>query len=208
KKYEEYLKNHPVRWTTILARNGELIGACELTWKHFFHSQIPPAVFLLGGYDSFRHKGKNYEQLALYFQLAAQSVANSPETAAQLLDLTEKQVKEMGDNGKIIFDYKKSAAQETYKMGVPVKFGDKKFIVFNSDRFNPSNYGLDYHKDGYDGTGSFYFDGKIWHFSLYNDDGSVDCSEIAKQYGGGGHRGASGWEPSLETITKILQSNI
>ena len=29
-------------------------------------------------------------------------------------------------------------------------------------------------------------DGK-WPFSFYNDNGQVDCSIIAKQFGGGGH---------------------
>lgn len=31
------------------------------------------------------------------------------------------------------------------------------------------------------------------HISLYNDNGEVDCSNIAKQYGGGGHSGAAGF---------------
>lgn len=38
-----------------------------------------------------------------------------------------------------------------------------------------------------------HFDGKQYHFSLYNDNGLVDCSIIAKQFGGGGHKGAAGF---------------
>lgn len=34
---------------------------------------------------------------------------------------------------------------------------------------------------------------KKWHVSLYNDNGEVDCSKIAKTYGGGGHKGAAGF---------------
>lgn len=79
-----------------------------------------------------------------------------------------------------------------------------KFICINKERFNPVNFGIDYHKDGYDGAACFYYDGqrKLWAFSLYNDNGLVDCSAIAKQYGGGGHRGASGF------VTKDLKGII
>lgn len=68
-----------------------------------------------------------------------------------------------------------------------------KFLCVNQDRFNPINFGIDYHKDGYDGFACFWFANGKWNFSLYNDNGEVDCSLIAKQYGGGGHKGAAGF---------------
>ena len=69
------------------------------------------------------------------------------------------------------------------------------FICINRDRFNPSSLGIDYHADGYDGAACFSYKGdtKVWAFSLYNENGLVDCSQIAKQYGGGGHKGAAGF---------------
>jgi len=42
----------------------------------------------------------------------------------------------------------------------------------------------------------------MWNFSLYNDNGLVDCSVIAKQFGGGGHKGASGFR--IKDIDKII----
>ena len=33
----------------------------------------------------------------------------------------------------------------------------------------------------------------MWNFSLYNDDGNVDMSILAKSFGGGGHKGAAGF---------------
>ena len=70
-----------------------------------------------------------------------------------------------------------------------------KFICINKERFNPINFGIDYHAEGYDGAACFHYDGvaKLWRFSLYNDNGLVDCSQIAKQFGGGGHKGAAGF---------------
>ncbi len=81
----------------------------------------------------------------------------------------------------------------------------KKFICINKERFNPINFGIDYHKDGYDGCACFYYDGvaKLWKFSLYNDNDKVDCSQIAKQYGGGGHKGAAGFV--VKNLNDILK---
>lgn len=81
----------------------------------------------------------------------------------------------------------------------------KNFICINKERFNPINFGIDYHKDGYDGCACFHFDGTHWCFSLYNDNGLVDCSQIAKQYGGGGHKYAAGMIVDLETFKSIVQ---
>ena len=77
-----------------------------------------------------------------------------------------------------------------------------KFICINKERFNPINFGIDYHKDGYDGCACFHYDGKQWCFSLYNDNGLVDCSQIAQHFGGGGHKGAAGFK--VDDINKFL----
>ena len=39
----------------------------------------------------------------------------------------------------------------------------------------------------------FVFDGKKWTVSLYTTKKEIDVSEIAKKYGGGGHKGAAGF---------------
>ena len=47
------------------------------------------------------------------------------------------------------------------------------------------------HQDDYDILIPFSFDGHQWHYSLYSQ--TIDVSEIAKKYGGGGHKAASGF---------------
>ena len=79
-----------------------------------------------------------------------------------------------------------------------------KFICINRERFNPINFGIDYHKDGYDGCACCHYADGMWNFSLYNDNGLVDCSIIAKQYGGGGHFSASGFICDYNTFLEII----
>lgn len=40
----------------------------------------------------------------------------------------------------------------------------------------------------------FAYNGKAWKYSLYSSNPEIDCSDIAKRYGGGGHKGAAGFD--------------
>ena len=40
----------------------------------------------------------------------------------------------------------------------------------------------------------FVFDGSKWTVSIYSTNKNIDCSELAKKYGGGGHKGAAGFQ--------------
>ena len=113
-------------------------------------------------------------------------------------------------------------AQQSYRNGFPKYFQEpnsfndgqgeltqllgRKFICINRERFNPINFGIDYHRDGYDGCACFHYADGAWNFSLYNDNGLVDCSAIAKQYGGGGHKGAAGFRLTPEQFVELMPS--
>lgn len=48
--------------------------------------------------------------------------------------------------------------------------------------------------DTYDIMSVFFFDGKQYTVSLYSTKKEIDVSEIAKKHGGGGHKGAAGFQ--------------
>lgn len=189
-------------------------AACELTWEFLFDKEMPTIVRMLGRYDCFGHKGTEEEQQVLEFQYGARTFIYDVNTAFHYLisDITDRENKVdshpssaislIHQAGVSIYKFLVSRAEQVFKRGFdvlipeqtdtwPVKF--KRFIAFNEERFNPINFGWDYHQDGYDGAMCFHYQNGEWHFSLYNDDGSVDCSAIAKSYGGGGHKGAAGF---------------
>lgn len=177
-------------------RNTEY-AACELTWKYFFIENMPNFVWWLGMYDSFRHKGTKYESDTLKFQYAARARWKKPEDFDYVFSLYDHKLifddRKMVREGKIIYKYLCTEAEQIYSNAFPITIKGHKFAIVNRERFNPINFGINYHKDGYEGFACFWFNGKKWAWSLYNDDSSVDVSKIASYYGGGGHKGAAGF---------------
>ena len=168
----------------------------------------------------------NYEEAYKYLKIELNSYLPNPNN----YDREENPIYKIWNSGKSIYQYLCTEAKQVYKNGFEIKFNiieelfdDRdifnpqihkskrtyKFICINRERFNPINFGIDYHKDGYDGCACFHYDGvaNLWRFSLYNDNGLVDCSQIAKQYGGGGHRGASGFTCDNNTFLSFIKNH-
>jgi len=181
------------------------LSACELTWKYFFpNKEMPEIVRLLGRYDCFGHKGTEEELKVLEFQYGSrQCITNYEEAYTELLySLQNYPVKSevvIHESGKSIYKYLCTEARQSYKNRFTVYFGDYAFCCINKERFNPINFGIQYHNDKaddiyfYDGVACFHYQNNKWNFSLYNDNGHVDVSLIAKGFGGGGHKGAAGF---------------
>jgi len=211
---ENIIDNQPI----IEGLQDDQFAACELTWEYFFpNEEMPEIVRLLGRYDCFGHKGTDEEQKVLEFQYAAREEISNYDDAYDALcadidhDLTQDWIK----SGRIIYNYLCAEAEQTYKKAFPIELMEpavgnvqygattRKFLCVNQERFNPINFGIDYHKDGYDGFACFWYKDGKWSFSLYNDNGKVDCSAIAKQYGGGGHLGAAGFV--VDNLDEIIK---
>lgn len=176
---------------------NEKFAACELTWMYFYPNEtMPELVRLLGRYDCFGHKGTDEEQKVLEIQYGARSIISNPYEAYKELvdniccDNTELPIWSIGRG---IYKYLCTEARQTYERKFDITLDGYKFGSVNEVRFNPINFGIDYHADGYDGFACFHYQNGAWSYSLYNDNGLVDCSIIAKSRGGGGHKGASGF---------------
>lgn len=105
--------------------------------------------------------------------------------------------------GKAIYKYLCTEAKKIYKRKFDIDFYGHKFAIVNQECFNPVNFGIDYHKEGYDGFACFWYANGHWIYSLYNDNGKVDCSEICKLFGGGGHKGAAGFTTKQFISTQL-----
>lgn len=194
-------------------------AACELSWLYFFNQdEMPEIVRLLGRYDCFGHKGTEEEEKVLIFQYGARANwSNYKDCYLGLVSHPEFWENELLDQGRSIYKYLKTEAKQAYQKKFTVEFVElknnnetfiRRFLCVNKERFNPINFGIDYHKDGYDGTACFWYNGDKWAFSLYNDNGEVDCSTIAKDFGGGGHKGAAGFIVDYDKLKLIFENKV
>lgn len=81
-------------------------------------------------------------------------------------------------------------AKEYMKLGFEVDFEGMKCFAVNLGHCN-SEYFKSLPVGKYDALMPFVFDGEQYTISLYSS--TIDVSKIAKKYGGGGHKGASGF---------------
>lgn len=180
-------------------------AACELTWQYFFETDVPEMVELLGRYDSFRHQGAHDESHVWNFQLGARNRVVGLDETFELLQLYLKLwpnffdsqsslIKEICKEGKTIDSFLRKEAGPIFDGGFDFTADNFLFRAINRERFNPVLVGIDYHAMGYDGIICFWFKKDRWMFSVYNENGQLDCSEFCKKRGGGGHKGAAGFQ--------------
>lgn len=180
---------------------NEKKAACELTWEYFFEGKkMPEIVRLLGRYDCFGHKGTDEEQKVLEFQYAARTYWKTVNDCYDALFQNDDRIVGLfAELGKGIYKYLCTEAEQAYANRFTIELDGYYFACVNKERFNPINFGINYHNDKasenhcYDGFACFWYSNGKYNYSLYNDNGEVDCSVIAKNRGGGGHKGASGF---------------
>lgn len=181
-------------------------AACELTWEFINPGKpMPKGVYYLGRYDCFGHKGTSEEETVLAFQYGARAIWHNWETTSEVLHLSDDKISEILKDGKIILESLKTEANQAYTNRYNIKVDGYSVGAINKERFNPINFGINYHNDGYDAFMCYHYANGHWNFSIYNDNGKVDCSEICKKRGGGGHRGAAGFRTKPNEIQKYLK---
>ena len=180
----------------LLGKRDDGFAACELTWFYFFPDDVmPEPVQLLGAYDCFRHKKESpqYQDRVMQFQYAARAFIEDVGDAYEMILTSFSGTDGWLNHGFAIYEYLKTEAKGIFKKAFPVKIKGHLGLLVNRERFNPASFDLEYHSQGYEFFGCFHSTGKKWVFSLYNDNGELDVSQICKQFGGGGHKGAAGF---------------
>lgn len=189
----------------FLASGGQLLevgkAGCELTWQYLFpEKDIPECIFLLGRYDVWDHKA---DINILPFQYGMRNNSDTRPTNIilwQKLFQSSFEVHEIIKTGKTILDYEmnqnikfcKAYAFETEFNGLKAICANRGFT--NSKLFDSVYNPLKHHL-----MITFCrkkLPSKTWTVSLYSTRNDVDCGEIAKSYGGGGHKGAAGFQCS------------
>lgn len=95
--------------------------------------------------------------------------------------------------GELVLRYKDNTSREMREsISFPVIFEGYKCLAMNAARCNSDTMGGEESFKTYDILMPFFYDGKQFTISLYSR--TVDVSEIAKKFGGGGHKQAAGFQ--------------
>lgn len=191
-----------------LRRDG--IGACQLTWEYFSRilnmgTVVPYAIQLLAQYDVWDHSNPH----TLPFQYGIRLRETRPEMAMDLWDnLFTGGVDACEDiiaAGEIVLKYEaqtnaKFCSVYAFKTLMPeCKDGVKiwRAVCVNKGFTNSKVFDSVWDPEKYDLMITFCrlpLTKKQWTVSLYSDKPEVDCGAIAKSFGGGGHKGAAGFQ--------------
>lgn len=185
---------------TAIERHGNLnirgirqdgIAGCELTWQYFFPDvAVPPVVKLLGDYDIWAFKfGDDTKKLQAGIMLYdTRPISKEWDRWLYPGYFPKEEIQK----GEIALNYRDNYyASLVESWSFFVEFEGFKAIACNAG--SVSSQLFDSVTEDYDIMMPFVFDGKQWTVSLYTKK-DIDVSEIAKKYGGGGHKKAAGFQ--------------
>jgi uncharacterized protein len=187
--WEEHRR--PVRYTVLSTEQS----ACELCWMHLFHDeQMPLAVLWLGRYDIWKHKE---HPGALEFQYGMRLHTTWPDNQEfwQRLFTDEAFTLSIREQGASLLAYEKTQnAKFIAAYGFVTELDGLRIIAANKGMSNSLLFESVWNPDMYDAMLMFAWKHGQWTVSLYTDKPGVDVSVIAKARGGGGHKGAAGFQ--------------
>lgn len=174
------------------------IAACELTWQYLFPNEtMPIGVNILGEYDTWRNSDKDqWENIVMPFQYGMRLICNSPETFPDyLFDSRVFDIETIISKGDVILKYHAQIdVLLCRKAAFEHNIGGIRCICVNKGGASSTTFASVYDESKHDVMMPFFFNGTKWIFSLYSTKPEIDCSIIAKVRGGGGHKGAAGFE--------------
>lgn len=110
-------------------------------------------------------------------------------------------------NGHLLQRYQQANDKSVMNRSFMMNFEDLKFLALNTPRCNSLTFASkDVPETGHDALMGFCWDGQKWKVSLYHAKHrtDLDLSLIATKYGGGGHKGACGFQAAKLSFAPTL----
>lgn len=176
-------------------------AACELTWEYLQHTEPPLAVFLLGRYDVWDHE----DDRVLPFQYGLRLRSDTMPASSVWNHLFSKDdvrfPYEIIRNGKLILEYQdQQNAIYAAGMAYEVEFEGLRAIVMNKAYANSKAFDSVYDPEKHDIMVLYGVKPGEYKYTLFCDKPELDVSEIAKKYGGGGHKYAAGFYSKTQLV--------
>ncbi|MFA5025041.1 MAG: DHH family phosphoesterase [Candidatus Shapirobacteria bacterium] len=194
------LDHHITAINNIKALNWEPEGildtskaGCELAWQYCFpYQELPLPVYYLGRYDVWDHSN----ELTLPFQYGMRLLNLAPDSHywKYLFAGHKDSYALIIEDGELVIEWEKTQNAKRAANAFEAEFEGLRAIVCNGDSGSPL-FDSVYNEDKHDIMVSFiYTKNKVWTYGLYSTKPDVNCGEIAKRRGGGGHFSASGFQ--------------
>lgn len=167
--------------------------------------QVPIWTMLVGDYDAWRW---DYGERTQEFYFGLMTEDTGPDGIwAELLEDDHKElpllVAQIENAGETIEKYRKQVSSEFLEAwGFESVLEGHRVLVCNQGRPGSRFFG---DAPGYDIVAGFVWDGRQYIVSLYSE--TVDVSEIAKKFGGGGHKGAAGFRSKEMPFRAIVSAD-
>ena len=165
---------------------------------------MPYAITLIGRYDTWRQEEGDWLNETLPFKYFTYSVMSSYDTVPNYLFTEEVDMLGSIIIGKTIMEYETLLNENITKDNSFEReaFGLRALCI-NHYPFSSEVLKSKYDESKHDIMIGFAYTGDKWVASLRTTKEEVDCSVIAKQRGGGGHKAAARFEPkTFEEIWK------
>lgn len=197
--HHETAKEYPYQMLPGL-RNFDHPGysGCELTWKYFSNNQMPKAVELIGDYDKWALVLPDSK--AFYEGMKLEKNGPTEVIWTELLDPAYYQrCNQIIINGRTAQTYRDNYCNGLCKsFGYETEIDGHRAYACNQYMFGSPGFGHRFSQ--YPICIAYIHDGNRFTVSLYSE--SVHVGEIAKKYGGGGHKGAAGFTTDLLPFLK------
>lgn len=177
------------------------MSACELGFKHYF-GYIPPVVELVGKYDTWRANGKpEWEASVLPMKYFLYGVVNKPSDVdtdwfiKDYEDPEREMMEGMINVGKHIMNYERKMDEaRTNSYAFEREAYGLRALCINTNFMSSETMITKFDSEKHDIQIGFAWNGNGWGVSLRSIEGGADASVIARERGGGGHKGAAGFE--------------
>ena len=207
KEYEQFMKDRDNTFCVTCIKDG--IASCELTWGALYPDDtMPEAIRLLGMYDVHRKEDpEEWENRVLPFQFGMRSICSSPEEFPALLlnndALSKEFIERTIKDGLAILRYtRKVDSILMERKAFEANFSGYRALCLNAATYSFLTFASRWDESKYDIAVGFSHNGKKWTGSIYASSPDIDCNEIARKLGGGGHKRASGF--AVDDIFTVL----
>lgn len=189
------------------------IGACALTWEYLYHDlqvdRVPSmAVQLLAEYDVWNHTNSKTLPFQYGFRMHEDTFPDNQRLWKRFL-FTDTRVDDVVEIGEKILEYERRKNEKfcrayafpTNLFIPPLSSANEQFvysaIACNRGFTNSKVFDSVWNEEKYDLMITFV---RLkpptykWTVSLYSTKNNIDCGNIARMFGGGGHKGAAGFQ--------------